>query len=197
MALDLDNIYRALRTSISNSVGSRLSQISPPNGSPYPAIIKARQDGTRPNLHYITMDIEDTIPLSTNGLHTTVDDQTGETIYTLLYEVYVCLQCYGDEALSILQDYQTYFMIDDGVRYQLQADAGLASQKLGKVKSIPDFLQTNHEERSQLRMSFYVHDNISKGGYLAVVNGSGQYEESGDIVKTSIINVDASEELNP
>tara|TARA_R100001594_G_scaffold53735_1_gene87306 strand:- start:36702 stop:37295 length:594 start_codon:yes stop_codon:yes gene_type:complete len=197
MALDFDNIYGALSTSISNSIGSRLSQISPPSGSPYPAIIRARQDGQRPDQHFVTVDIENAVPISTNGLLTQVDSDTGEVCYTLLYEVFVALKCFGDNALSILQEYQTNFMIDDGVRYQLQADAGLASHKLGNVKSIPDFLQTNHEERSLLRMSFYVHDTITKGTYLAVINGQGEYKEGSNVVKTSTIEVDASQELNP
>ncbi len=197
MALDFDNIYSSLRTSIATSVGNRLSQITPPVGLPYPAIIKARQDGTRPNHHYITMDIENTIPISTNGLMTQVDDLTGEVCYTILYEVFIAIKCYGDEAVSILQDYQTNFIIDDGVRYQLQTDAGMASQKLGNVKSIPDFLQTNHEERSLLRLSFYIHDTISKGGYLAIINGQGEYKDGENVIKTSNINVDASQELNP
>lgn len=188
MALDYDNIYSAIRTSIVDTVGSRLSTLSSPSGS-YPSIIRDRQDGVRPPLPYITIDIEDTILPSGWLLDTTVDDN-GETCYTILYEVFVGVKAFGDESKSILQEYHSLYCISDGVRNQLRADAGLAPHKMDTVKHIPDFLNTNHEERNLLRLSFYVHDTIVLGGYADSLTGEGQFlDEEGNVLKNVILDI--------
>ncbi len=181
MALNFDNIYGAIRSSIINSVGSRLSVLTTPEGT-YPSIIRERQDGVRPELPYMTMDVTDVSLPSGWLLDTTVND-SGGVIYTILYEVFIDVKSLGEPSKSILQEYHSHYCIDDGVRHQLQTDAGLASHKMDTVKNIPDFLNTNHEERNLLRLSFYVHDTIVLGGYADKLTGDGQFlDEDGNVL---------------
>ncbi len=189
MALDFDNIYGAIRSSIENTVGNRLSKLTTPQGT-YPSIIRERQDGVRPDLPYMTMDITDVSLPSGWILDTTVEDTTGIVTYTILYEIFVDVKSFGEDSKSIMQDYHSRYCIDAGVRYQLQADAGLASHKMDTIKNIPDFLNTNHEERNLLRLSFYVHDTIVLGGYADSLTGEGQFlDEDGNILIDVILDI--------
>jgi len=188
MALDFDKIYGAIKDSVSNTVGSRLSQLTTPNGT-YPAIIRERQDGVRPPLPYVTIDIED-VTLPSGWLLDTTVNEAGEVCYTILYEVYVAVKSFGEDSKSILQDYHSFFCISDGVRNQLRQDAALASHKMDTVKNIPDFLNTNHEERNLLRLSFYVHDVIVLGGYADSLTGEGQFlDEEGNVLKDVTLDI--------
>lgn len=188
MALDFDNIYRAIKDSIVNSVGTRLSQMNTPSGT-VPSVIRDRQDGVRPQLPYMSIEIED-VTLPSGWLLNTEVLESGEVCYTMLYEIFVAVKCFGDDSKSILQDYHTRYCIDDGVRHQLQADAGLASHKIAMLKHIPDYLNTNHEERNLFRVSYYVHDTIVLGGYADSLTGEGQFlDESGNVLKNIVLDV--------
>lgn len=188
MALNFDNIYGAIRSSIANSVGSRLSVLTTPQGT-YPSIIRERQDGVRPDLPYMTIDVTDVSLPSGWLLDTTVGDG-GEVTYTILYEVFIDVKSFGSDSKSIIQDYHSRFCIDDGVRHQIREDSGMSSHKMDSVKNIPDFLNTNHEERNLLRLSFYVHDTIVLGGYADSLTGEGQFlDEDGNVLKDVILDI--------
>jgi hypothetical protein len=188
MALDYDNIFDAIRQSIVDTVGNRLSTINTVDGD-IPAIIRERQDGTRPDLPYVTVDIEDTILPSGWLLDTTVQED-GSVRYTILYEIFVAVKAYGDDSKSIMQEYHSLYCIADGVRNQLRADAGLAPHRMDTVQHVPDFLNTNHEERNLLRVSFYVHDEIVFGGYADSLTGEGQFlDEDGSVLKSILLDV--------
>ncbi len=186
MALDFENIYGAINSSIENTVGGRLSVLTTPQGT-YPSIIRERQDGVRPDLPYIAIDISDVSLPSGWILDTSVNSSTGEVTYTILYEVFIDVKCFGEDSKSILQDYHSRYCIDNGLRYHLQQDAGLASHKMDVVRSIPDFLNTNHEERNLLRLSFYVHDTIVLGSYADSLTGEGQFLDGDGNVLVDVI----------
>lgn len=193
MAIDFEGtIYPALIQSVRDSIGSSLYQFNTPNGA-YPAIIRKRSDGPRPQLPYVTVDIEN-IRLPSGWLLNTEVEDTGSGIITthqILYEVFVCFECYGDNSTPLLQQYHSEFNVPDGVRSQLKDDAGMSSQYFGQVVSIPEFISTNYEERAKLEISFYVHDVITRTStYVEAINGSGTFVDfEGNVLKTININV--------
>jgi hypothetical protein len=192
MAIDYQNvIYPALISSVRDSVGSQLATYTVQGSTTQvPAVIKKRQKGPRPELTYVTVDIESTkMPsgwlLSSDLEYDPFEDSYTAT-YQVLYEMYVGFECYGKNSHGILQQYLSEYCIPDGIRYSLQDQAGMSSQKLGEVKIIPRLINTDWEERAKLIISYYVHDVITKTApCVEETNGTGTFvDHEGNIIKT-------------
>lgn len=190
MALDIDNIYDSVRDTIIYAVGNRLSKLNTPSGQ-IPAIIRAREDGLKPEHTYITVDVEDIKLPSGWLLDSDTDSTTGKTKFTILYEVYIATTAYGDVSKSVLQEYHARLCFDEAIRAILQDKVGMSIHKLSEIKNIPTLIKTNHEERSLLRLRCYIHDIIEVDGYVSSIGISEGmiYDDVGNLIKNISISV--------
>ena len=193
--IDFNNVYEALITSVSDSIGDQLSVIQSPYSPARPSVIRAREKGPRPELSYVTVDLINTRLPSGWLLNTEVervDDDLIRTTHHVLYEIFFNFECFSDDAVQLLTQYKSEYQVPDGVRYQIRRDAGLSSQSFSDVQSIPKLLNTDYEERSKLSISYYIHDVIQReSNCIERITGSGVIVDAeGQPIQTIDIDTD-------
>lgn len=185
MMLDEDLIENALVGVVKDLVGAKLATITNPSGTT-PAVIKARSNGPRPDLPYITVDVNNFIQPSGWLLHKYFDG-SDQLNYEFLYEMFVDFKCFGDQSKDIMREFRAYLSIPE-LSDKFKTDVfGASVQNVGSVLNTPDILSTDFEEGATLTVSFYIIDTLTnpeqEGDYILDINGNGDLKTSvnGDV----------------
>ena len=158
MALDFDPILQSFVDIAKDGVGSSLSLIGPTGGK-FPAVIKARQGGTKPDYPYIQLDLVNVSETSGWLLGEGVDD-LGQSILETQYKLTFQYTVYGGNAMNIAHNLHQYFRLDT-VLGKVENDTTGLVEELFSVSSIPSTLSTNNLEVSRFNFTFNITDRFT------------------------------------
>lgn len=166
-----DDILDGLITIIRDAVGDELSTLSD-GVTTFPAVIRERQAGPKPNLPYITVDIPSTVKISQGFKEHYVNDDL-EHVYEYLYELLVRITCHGEESQRILNKLRGYMHMNT-LRDRIRAEACVAQQKLSSAEQLPAVLTTDFEEIHAMVGTYHIIDVVidpfSNGHVIEEVN---------------------------
>lgn len=156
--INYDELYANLISVTKAVVGNRLSTTNTQTGTT-PTVYKHYSSRPKPNLPYITINIDDTILPSGWLLHAGIDDETDKPVYTVLYEIFVTWRCYGTNSRSILQQLQTSFSMPSVRQAMNSTNIEVGISKRGTIIDSPDLLSTEWQEGATMSgVSFYIND---------------------------------------
>lgn len=140
------------------AVGTKLSEIGPEGGPLFPAVIKSRQNGPKPDFHYIIFDILTTVQTKGWLLQSGLDgeDSFWETDKTLLMQFTV----FGDDAHSIANELEGYFRYNR-IRDDIRAATDGALVQTFEVISTPQSLANKFVEASLFNLTFSIVDRVT------------------------------------
>lgn len=157
--IDESALETALVQIVKTFVGADLATITNSGGTT-PAVIKARQDGPKPDLPYITVDVRNFI-MPSGWLANHYVDDSNNLKYEILYEMFVDIRCYGNNSSNILRKFHSYLSIPEVVPYIENLMSGAKVHQQGEIIDIPSVLSTDFEESASLTSSFYIIDEIT------------------------------------
>jgi len=155
--IDYNGFYTELIGAVSDMVGCSLSTIRTETGT-RASVIRRRTNAPRPNTTFITVDVEDTWLPSGWLLDERLNDDNNPE-YTILLEMQTVIRCYGKDATQILQGLTSYMTLPN-FRARMKDSTGASISSQGNVRSIPQILSTDYEERSEIIVRWLIHDTL-------------------------------------
>ncbi len=190
--IDYDEILTSFIEIAQAGVGSELSTVGP-QGSPEPAVIKARHNGPAPDYPYVQVDILSTAKTSGWRLDEGVVDVGGvstpyvDTHYKLLLQYTV----YGGNANSIAHELESLFRLDR-VLNKFETDTTATIEDTTDVISIPESQSTDLMEVAAFNIIFnicdrYIDSDEGTGVFDTIkVTGELKYEDDPESLPISI-----------
>lgn len=158
MAIDYDAIQTELIKLTRDMVGTRLSQMPDGSGGTFPAVIKPRTKGVRPDYPYITVDIVRTTRIG-SWLRNTGVDENDNIFYEADYNIDIAFRGWGNGSHSILQDLKSRFAFDS-VLWRLRNNIDAGVMFTGDVVLLPQFLSTDYVDNCSLNLTISVRDRV-------------------------------------
>jgi hypothetical protein len=155
--INFDNVTDEFIRIAREAVGSRLALIGPVSGT-FPAVIKPRKNGPKPDYPHILLDVLDLSQTKGWLLQSGIDGNENpfwETDYTLLLQYTV----FGDNAISIANQLEGYFRLNrvrDAIRTETK---GALVQTFEAVQS-PQRLSDKYVEAALFNLTFSIVDRI-------------------------------------
>lgn len=158
MSLDIDNILDELIIVARGGIGTLLSEIGPV-GSEFPAVIRVRQEGPKPEYPYCVISLLD---ISDGGewLLEEYLDSSNNLVYESNKNLLINYRVYGGNALSISNTLHGYFR-RDSVLNQIRENTGGAVVDTGSIDSLPVLLSDTYLESASFSLTLAITDTDS------------------------------------
>ena len=197
MSIDYTAIKGKFISIVRDGVGSSLSLIGQV-GSQYPAVIKRRPDGPKPNYPYIDVDIISTRDEGGWASNQGVDDN-GDLYYETHKELLINFRCYGGDAMTIMNLLVGYVRQQHLVQDDIRATLGGSIVQVFDLTSMPIQLTDKWVESTDFSLIFNIVDRVvdSSAGYgdIGVVHLDGElYRDDEDNNPLPVV-VEASDGL--
>lgn len=167
MALDYDAILNEFILVAQQALPTELSLIGA--SGDIPAVIRARQAGTKPNYPYVTIDVLDTADES-GWLGSEDINSSDETVYETNKSLLLNYRVYGGNAISIAQKLHGFFRMDR-VLGDITNTLGGSVVTLDNVDQLPILLAGNYLESASFNITFNITDTFvdtSTGSFTTV-----------------------------
>lgn len=172
MAIDYESIMSEFVKIARDAVGNQLSTIN--RASPIPSVIKARQDGPKPEVPYVVLDL---LPTSlTDGWELAEGiDGDGNPYFETSYKILFQYTVYGGNASKIAHELENYFRIPRVIQ-QIRANTNGSFEGTTPVLPLPQKLATNYLEVASFNFTFNIIDRITdiQTGVFDTINNQGQ-----------------------
>jgi hypothetical protein len=189
MSVSYENIYNNLIPILSDILTADLSTIPDSLGDPVPSVIRSRQDGPKPDLPYLTVNITSTVQPSGPIKEHYINADNLPT-YEYLHEILITYECCGLDSQVILSKLRSYLKTAT-IRDRIRAEVDMASVQIGSVTEQPELLTTAYEESHGMLATYYhtevFVDELADGTYLETVtsvtppdSGTLEYGALGD-----------------
>lgn len=155
--IDYDGFYKSLIETIADTVGCSLSTINTGTGT-RPSVIRERTNAPRPDATFITVDIDRTWTPSGWLLDQKLNADNNPE-YTIMLAMQTVIKGYGRDSTQILQSLSSYMTLPN-LRNRIKESTGASISSQGEVRSIPQILSTDYEERSEIIVRWLIHDTL-------------------------------------
>lgn len=167
MALDYDAILDKFILVAQEALPTELSLIGV--SGTLPAVIRARQIGTKPDYPYVTIDVLDTADES-GWLGSENINSSDETVYETNKSLLLNYRVYGGNAVNISQKLHGFFRIDR-VLGDITNTLGGSVVTLDNVDQLPILLADTYLESASFNITFNITDTFvdtSTGSFTTI-----------------------------
>jgi hypothetical protein len=156
MALDYDAILDKFILVAQEALPTGLSLIGV--GGNLPAVIRARQEGSKPNYPYATIDVLDTVDES-GWLYSETINSNDETVYETNKQILLNYRVYGGNAVSIAQKLHGFFRLNR-VLGDIRNTLGGSVVTVDDVDQLPILLADTYLESASFNIIFNITDTF-------------------------------------
>lgn len=192
MSIDYNLILDTFIQVARDGVGSQLSQIGP-TGSEFPAVIKVRQDGPKPDYPYITIDILDTFTNDEWLIQEKLND-SNSLVYETNKNLLINYRVYGGNAISIANDLHGYLRVASVLDF-IRSETTGALLTTGNIDSLPVLLSDSFLESASFNLTFAITDSLvipdTGSNYFDSIDLDGELKRNEDDPSPLSINVNA------
>jgi hypothetical protein len=156
MALDYDAILDKFILVAQEALPTGLSLIGV--GGNLPAVIRARQEGSKPDYPYATIDVLDTVDES-GWLYSETINSNDETVYETNKQLLLNYRVYGGNAVSIAQKLHGFFRLNR-VLGDIRNTLGGSVVTVDDVDQLPILLADTYLESASFNIIFNITDTF-------------------------------------
>lgn len=158
MSIDFNGILTDFVRVARDGVGSQLATIGP-TGTEFPAVIKVRQNGPKPEYPYVTIDVLD---VDDGGEWLLADyvEANGDLVYETNKNLLINYRVYGGNALDIANNLHGYLRADS-VLSSIRTNTGGAVVTLDAIDSLPVLLSDSYLESASFNLVFGITDTLT------------------------------------
>lgn len=156
MSLDYDAILDKFIEVAREALPTELSMIG--QNADIPAVIRARQDGVKPNYPYITIDALDTVDESGWLTHTFIDDND-LTVVETNKQILLNYRVYGGNAINIANILYGFFRLNR-VLGDIRTTLGGSVVSTSDIDQLPILLSDEYLESASFNLVFNITDSF-------------------------------------
>jgi hypothetical protein len=156
MAIDYDGILDKFIGVAREALPTELSLIGA-TGT-LPAVIRARQDGPKPDYPYVTIDVLDTVDES-GWLYSETINSNDETVYETNKQLLLNYRVYGGNAINLAQKLHGFFRLNR-VLGDIRSTTGGSVVIVDGVDQLPILLAETFLESASFNITFNITDTF-------------------------------------
>jgi hypothetical protein len=175
MTIDVDNVLSTFVVAAQDTIGSQLSLVGP-SGNQEPAVILVRQNGTKPDMPFVTVDCL-SITDSNEWLLQSYLSASNELVYETNKDMLIQYRVYGGNAIQIANNLHGYFRVGNTLDF-IRNNTGGAVTFVDTVNSLPQLLSDEFVESASINITMAITDALvipdTGSNYFDSVNLDGE-----------------------